>query len=153
MKNNNSRLVSKLLWSLKFIKKEIPLVFISLGFSLCISYLNTLEPHYTGLLMDLLSLREFEKFIRFLLVLFSIQFLGLLISLISDRFSLYLSKRITVKNESYFYSCIMKRENSFFVKSRGAQVLNTIQNDLPITLGIWTGNIPTIITKVVFVLH
>lgn len=41
----------------------------------------------------------------------------------------------------------MKRENSFFLKSRGAQVLNTIQSDLPITLGIWTGIIPVIITN------
>lgn len=147
MKEDNSRLFSKLFWSLKFVKREIPFVFISLGLSLGISYLNTLEPHYTGVLMDFLSLRAFEEFIRILLILFLIQFLGLFLSLISDRFSLFLSKRITEKNESYFYSCIMKRENSFFVKSRGAQVLNTIQNDLPITLGIWTGNIPTIITN------
>ena len=98
MKEDNSRLFSKLFWSLKFVKGEIPFVFISLGLSLGISYLNTLEPHCTGVLMDFLSLRAFEEFIKILLILFLIQFLGLFLSLISDRFSLFLSKRITAKN-------------------------------------------------------
>lgn len=57
-------------WCFSFVKKEIAFVFISLIFSLVVSYIDTLEPKLTGSLMDYLGTRDFRSFFKSIFLLF-----------------------------------------------------------------------------------
>lgn len=132
-------------WCFSFVKKEIAFVFISLIFSLVVSYIDTLEPKLTGSLMDYLGTRDFRSFLYLLLFLFLIQATAMVINIGQDRFSYFLKKRITINGEKVFFSKLIKRKNSQFLEGKEARILNTIQSDLPYVLSIWTSLIPNIV--------
>ena len=141
MKNN---LWKKIKWCWRFTKDDMSLVFVSVVLSLMLSYVNTLEPLYTGSLIDYLISSDFHSFIFTLIRLFLFQGLGILLSMCVGRITLSINKRSTLRGEKIFFTSLIKRENYDWIQGRKAEMLNTLQNDISVVLGIWTNLIPSI---------
>ena len=62
--------LKNLFWCWEFSKREIPLVFVSLVLSCLASYIVTLEPVYTGSLVDYLANMDKNGFLKTLFFLF-----------------------------------------------------------------------------------
>ncbi len=150
MKENKEklRLWSGLKWCFPFTRNEMGYVFLSLLISLSISYINTLEPIFTGSLLDKLTLSDFSGFFRLLIALFGLQGLGLLLSLISGRISLFINRRATMRGEGMFFDSTIRRENTGYIQGHEAEVLNTLQNDMSVVLSVWTSTLPGLFVSV-----
>lgn len=137
----------KLKWCWKYTREDIPIVIISLLLSLILAYINTLEPLYTGTLIDDLIVVDFYAFIIKLIKLFTIQGVGILFSIFIGRISLDINKRSTIRGEKLFFTQVIRRENYDWLQGRNAEILNTIQNDISVVLGVWTNVIPSAIAS------
>lgn len=126
MKNN---VWKKLKWCWKYTKEDMHLVFISLFLSLILVYINTLEPLYTGTLIDDLIIGDFYAFIVKLIKLFAIQGVGILFSIFIGRISLDINKRSTIRGEKLIFTQVIKRENYDWLQGRKAEILNTLHRE------------------------
>lgn len=143
-KKSREHLWKKLGWCFSFTSKEMPLVVLSLVISLLVSYINTLEPVFTGSLIDSLTIPDFRSFVILLALLFSLQAAALLLNLINGRISLSVSKRSTLYGEKLFFEKTIRRGNAGYLRGREAEVLNILQNDMSVVLSIWTSTLPGI---------
>lgn len=137
----------KLKWCWKYTKEDMPLVIVSLFLSLILAYINTLEPLYTGTLIDDLIIVDFYAFIIKLIKLFTIQGVGILFSIFIGKISLDINKRSTIRGEKLFFAHVIRRENFDWLQGRKSEVLNTLQNDISVVLGVWTNVIPSSIAS------
>lgn len=137
----------KLKWCWQFTKREMVFVAISLFLSFLISYFNSLEPLYTGSLVNMLSQGEYSVFVRTILYLFLIQAIGLVLTIFSGRLSFYVNKKTTLYGQEFFISKVIKRDNYGYLKGREAEVQNVLQSDISVVLSVWTSLIPNIIAS------
>ncbi len=147
-KKERVHLWKKLKWCFRFTSKEMPLVVLSLCISLAVSYINTLEPVFTGSLIDSLTIPDFRSFVTLLVTLFSLQAAALLLNLINGRISLAISKKSTLRGEKLFFEKTIRRENAGYLRGREAEVLNILQNDMSVVLSVWTGTLPGLLVSV-----
>ena len=145
MKEN---LWNKIKWCWRYTKEDIYLVLFSFLLSLSLAYINTLEPLYTGTLIDDLIISDFRSFIIKLIKLFLLQGLGIIISICVGKISLIINKRSTIRGERIVFSHVINRENNDWIQGHKAEVLNNLQNDVSILLGMWTNVIPGAFTSI-----
>ncbi len=139
--------LKNLFWCWEFSKREIPLVFVSLVLSCLASYIVTLEPVYTGSLVDYLANMDKNGFLKTLFFLFCFQGVNLILSILNDYLGFNIKERSTLRGESFFFKETIRREKTWFLQGREALVLNTLKEDVPVVLSIWTSLLPVLVTN------
>lgn len=140
--NKKLKLWRNVIWCFSFSKKEMGIVLLASCLTLLSAYMSTLEPIYSGAILDSLIDSDFRVFLNFLLILFGLEFANLLVKLLCNRINYKIQKNTTILGESLFFEKVFIRENAEMITGREAEILNIIQNDIPFILSVWTSIIP-----------
>ena len=143
MKINLSR------WAASVLKPFFPVLFFLLCFSLIGNYASTFEPLFTGKIIDALTLKDRTAFFAFLKIIILFQIAGLGFSLLSSWFQFLLHRKMTVYTESRLYLNLLHLPPKGSSEQDSGKLLNLFLSDLGVMTGIYTSQIPSIITSLI----
>lgn len=124
----------------------LPSICLLFLFSLVIKYLDTLEPLFSGRILDELASKRFDSFIRSLTTLFLILTVALALSSIVSFLRLRLSRRISKDMEGDLYETLISNK---IVDSDGTgNQVNIFLNDIGTMSFIFTGNVPDFLLRI-----
>ncbi|WP_038099804.1 ABC transporter transmembrane domain-containing protein [Treponema pedis] len=146
----NTKLLTR--WSVAFIKPFFPVLFFLLCFSLIVNYASTFEPFFTGKIIDALTLKDRAAFFTFLKIIILFQIAGLVFSLLGSWFQFLLQRKMTVYTESRLYLNVLHIPPKGSEKKNVGTLLNLFSSDLGTMTGIYTTQIPSIITTLVMMI-
>ena len=145
---NNKRLTR---WSAVFIKPFFPVLFLLLLFALAGNYASTFEPLFTGKIIDSLTVKDKTSFFSFLKIIIVFQITGLGFSLLASWFQFLLQRKMTIYTESRLYLNVLHVPPKGNTKKNIGNLLNLFTSDLSTMTGIYTAQIPSIITALVMI--
>ena len=134
-------------WGIAFITPFFPVLFFLLSFSLIGNYASTFEPLFTGKIIDALTVKDRERFFYFLQIIILFQIAGFAVSLLSSWFQFLLQRNITIYPESRLYLNLLYLQPMGNSKQDSGKLLNLFLSDLGVMTGIYTAQIPSIITS------
>lgn len=114
--------------------------------SLGIKYLDTLEPLFSGRLLDELASKQFDSFISVLMTLFLILTFALVLSSTVAFLRLRLNRRISKDLEGDLYGTLIS--NKIVDSNETGNRVNVFLNDIDTMSFIFTGNIPDIMLRI-----
>lgn len=138
-------------WAASFIKPFFPVLLFLLSFSLVGNYAATFEPHFTGKIIDALTVQDRKSFFYFLKIIILFQIAGLAFSLLSSWFQFILQRNMTVYTESRLYLNLLHLPPKGSSEQDSGKLLNLFLSDLSVMTGIYTSHIPSIITSLIMV--
>ncbi|MGP1530455.1 MAG: ABC transporter transmembrane domain-containing protein, partial [Treponema sp.] len=136
-------------WAASFIKPFFPALFFLLCFSLIGNYASTFEPLFTGKIIDALTVQDRESFFYFLKIIILFQLVGLAFSLLSSWFQFLLQRTMTVYTESRLYLNLLHVPPKGSSEQDSGKLLNLFLSDLGVMTGIYTAQIPSVITSLI----
>lgn len=145
---NNKRLTR---WSAAFIKPFFPVLFLLLLFALAGNYASTFEPLFTGKIIDSLTVKDKTNFFSFLKIIIVFQIAGLGFSLLASWFQFLLQRKMTIYTESRLYLNVLHVPPKGNTEKNIGNLLNLFTSDLSTMTGIYTAQIPSIITALVMI--
>ncbi len=140
---------NKLFWSCSFLKPFFPVLFFLLCFTLAGNYASTFEPLFTGKIIDALTLKDRAAFFVFLKIIILFQIVGLGFSLLSSWFQFLLQRKITIYTESRLYLNLLYLPPKGIAEKDSGKLLNLFLSDLGVMTGIYTSQIPSILTSII----
>lgn len=136
-------------WAASVLKPFFPVLFFLLCFSLLGNYASTFEPLFTGKIIDALTLKDRTAFFAFLKIIILFQIAGLGFSLLSSWFQFLLQRKMTVYTESRLYLNLLHLPPKGSSEQDSGKLLNLFLSDLGVMTGIYTSQIPSIVTSLI----
>lgn len=138
-------------WSAAFIKPFFPVIFFLLLFALAGNYASTFEPLFTGKIIDSLTVKDRQSFFFFLKIIIVFQIANLIFSLLSSCFQFLLQRKLTIYTESRLYLNLLYVPPKGNTQKNVGNLVNLFATDLATMTGIYTSQIPSIITAIVMI--
>lgn len=135
------------LWGYRYMRCYIPIIVGLLALSTVIGFLGTLEPVYTGWIIDALTAKVPKKFFNILMLLACVQIVIMLLSLLNTWLNMLFQRKMTIGTESRLFSQIQERPEAVGMKNQG-NLTNLFLSDLSTMTGIYTSLLPSVCVSV-----
>ncbi len=134
-------------WGGRFMRCYFPFIAGLSVLSLFIGFLGTLEPVYTGWIIDALTMKDSRKFFCLLIALSCIQIGIMCMSLLNTWLNMRFHRDLTVETESRLFSQILKSPASTGIENQG-NLMNLFLSDLSTMTGIYTSLLPSVFVSI-----
>lgn len=131
-------------WGLRFMHRFIPAIIGLMLISVCMKYIDTLEPLFTGRIIDVLTAKDGKRFFYILIWLTCLQFGGVVFSLVLMWCRMKLQRKITLVGEGALFSTIVQDGIRQGTAWKG-NATNAFVSDLSTMVSIYYGQIPDVI--------